>query len=365
MIGAMVMVGVRGAAPGDDDLEADLAICEEARVGGVILFDVDLPTMTRLKASGMNDADARRAATRNIRSPEQTRELTRYLRSRLGDHLIIAIDHEGGLTTRLSPARGFAATRSAADWADLQPHEQESEAALLADMARDIGATLNFAPCVDLARRADNPIIAQRRRSYGAEAEFVAACAERVIRAHRERGVMACLKHFPGHGASAIDSHVDLPHIDPDAMQRELAVYRAVLPRLGASTWVMTGHLMQPKVDPHAPASLSRVHTTGVLRGQLHYQGVIVTDSLDMGAVTRRWSLADAVVMAINAGADVVLDGVNAPGAPRANPALEMVDAIERAARGGRIEGGTARIKGGVSRIHNSIASIRPSPRRE
>lgn len=356
LLGSMVMVGVRGVAPGDDELERDLDECAQASVGGVILFDVDLPTRRDLVRQGVGHAEATRRAVRNITSPAQVAALIQHIRTRLGPDIIVAVDHEGGATTRFSPARGFSETHSAAAFGSLPKRERAIEAARLASVASDVGVTLNLAPCVDLLLHDANPIIGAKGRSFGGDPNHIAQCAMEIIQAHRDRGVMSCLKHFPGHGSATVDSHQSIPDITGSAtVYVERAPYTALIPSLDAKTWVMTGHLLDRRVDETHPASLSAAHTASMLRDKLGFEGVIVTDSLDMGAIAQRWTVEEAAVLAINAGADVVLDGVNAPGARRACPALAIVNALEDAVHTGAIAGGVERIAESATRIEQAM----------
>lgn len=360
IIGSSLMVGVRGAEPGDPVLERDLDVCANANVGGVILFDVDLSVFTRLVKAGVQPEHARDRALRNIISPDQTRSLIAHIRQRLGEGVIVAVDHEGGRTTRLSPRRGFAQTIDSSAYASLPVQDQQREVERLAHVASDAGFDLNFAPCVDLAINPDNPIITQKGRSFGSDSSRVADCARTILEAHRRAGVMTCLKHFPGHGAASLDSHVSLPDLTGRATRdAELAPYSSLISDVDTSTWVMTGHLLDRHVDETLPASLSFAHTTACLRDAIGFRGVVVTDSLDMGAIANRWPIERAAVMAIQAGADVALDGVNAPGPSRDCPALRMVEAIESALDAGRIEGGEARLRESAERIRRAREALR------
>lgn len=359
-IGSMLMVGVRGAQPGDARLERDLAVCEQARAGGVILFDVDLPTRDQLVRQGFSHDEAVRRATRNIITPEQTRRLIHCLHQRLGPDLTVAVDHESGVATRLSPAHGFPETLDAKSFSQLDESAKHEHARRLAKIAGDLGVDLNLAPCVDLDRGDPNHVISGRRRAFSSDPLVAARCARVVIGEHRRLGVMTCLKHFPGHGSAGADSHHELPELTNTALrEEELNLYRAVIPTLDASTWVMTGHLLDRRADPALPASLSYAHTTESLRNELGFDGVVVTDSLDMRAVADRWTLEEMVAMAVNAGADVLLDGVNAPGAARQCTALRMVDAVVEALKKGKIAGGESRILTSGRRIRQSRAIAR------
>jgi len=338
LIGRLLMVGVRGSAPDEPALEADLAACEEAHCRGVILFDRDLPT----------------GDERNIRNPRQTITLTRELRRRLGgDDLLLAVDQEGGAAQRLAPERGFLGAPSAREFAQLPPDEQERAAREQARQLVPLGVNCNFAPCVDLALNPNSEIIAARGRAYSHDPTVVIACARRVLAAHRRAGVLACMKHFPGHGSAGADTHEALVDISLDARpDLELAPYRWLRREV---PMVMTGHLLDRYIDPDLPASLSPTHTGELLRRRIGFEGVIVTDSLDMRAVADRWSLEEACVMAINAGADLLLDGANAPGEARDCPAPRMAKAIERALHDGSIIGGEERLRASADRIQRAL----------
>lgn len=363
ILGRLVMVGVRGATPDDPALREDLDACREARCRAVILFDVDLPAMDALRAQGVPDGEARARAARNILSPDQLATLTAHIRSTLGAGTIIAIDQEGGRVARLSPSRAFPQTLAAFAVGMLDDDAQEAEAAKLADAVARAGINLNFAPCVDLASNPDNPVIARLDRAYSAKHRVVTECAESLIRAQTRAGVMSCLKHFPGHGSSSTDSHLALPDITRSFnSEHELAPYhdlRARCPR--DPLWVMTAHLLHRAIDPDLPASLSRAHTTNILRKQVLFDGPVITDSLDMRAIADRFAPDEAAVLAINAGADVLLDANNSPGKPRPCPAPALVEALARALKDNRIPGGLERLRISAQRVERALAAL-PQP---
>lgn len=316
----MTMLGIRGASPGDPELEKDLDACAHAGVRMVILFDRDLAT----------------GGARNVRSPRQVRALTDHVRSRLGGDALIAIDQEGGRVQRFTRAHGFAGWPSARAFALLSEDEQWADARSMAVALRDAGITLNFAPCVDVNINPASPVIGALGRSFSAEPEEVSACAERMVRAHREAGIGCVLKHFPGHGSASADSHHDLVDIYPSwERERELAPYRSMM---GERVGVMTGHLMLAQLDAKYPASLSRAVTTGVLREELGFAGPVFTDALDMEGVRARWSLEETIRLAVDAGADVLVHACNSA---RGEYAPDVARAMERATS--EIEGLTAR----------------------
>jgi beta-N-acetylhexosaminidase len=165
--------------------------------------------------------------------------------------------------------------------------------------------------------------------------ETVVACADIVIRAHDEAGVACCLKHFPGHGSSSADSHLELPDITGLHTDEELEVFRRLL---NDRVCVMTGHLLHRGLDPERPASLSRSITTDLLRERMGFQGVVVTDSIDMDGVRARWSLQETIAHAVHAGADLVVHACNSR---RGEYAPEVVQAVVEAA--GSVDGALLR----------------------
>lgn len=315
----MTMLGIRGASPGDLELEEDLDACAHAGVRMVILFDRDLAT----------------GGDRNVRSPGQVRALTDHVRSRLGDGALVAIDQEGGRVQRLSRAHGFAGWPSAREFASLAEEEQLAQSRAMAGALCDAGIVLNFAPCVDVNIDPASPVIGALERSFSGEPREVAACAERVVAAHREAGVGCVLKHFPGHGSASVDSHHDLVDISRSwERERELAPYRVLM---GERVGVMTGHLILAAFDTDRPASLSRAVTTGLLRDELGFAGPVFTDALDMEGVRARWSLQETIRLGVEAGADVLVHACNSA---RGEYAPDVVRAMEEASS--EIEGLTA-----------------------
>lgn len=330
-LGAMTMLGIRGATPGDPELEEDLDACLHASVRMVMLFDRDLATGGR----------------RNVQSPEQVRALTDHVRERLGKDALIAIDQEGGRVQRLSQAHGFAGWPSALAYASLAEDQQWTHARTMARALRDAGITLNFAPCVDVNINPASPVIGALERPFSGEPAVVAACAARVVIAHREAGIACVLKHFPGHGSASADSHHDLVDIS-NTWQREheLEPYRSLM---GEPVGVMTGHLVLDAFDAERPASLSHAVTTGLLRDELGFDGPVFTDALDMEGVRARWSLQQTIQLAVQAGADVLVHACNSA---RAEHAPGVVRAMEQAAS--QIEGLPAR----ASRSRERVRSI-------
>jgi len=307
-LGAITMLGIRGATPGDPGLEEDLDACAHAGVRMVILFDRDVAT----------------GGERNVRSPEQVRALTDHVRSRLGDDALVAIDQEGGRVQRLSAAHGFADWPSAREFVSMKEDEQSAHGCSMAGALRDAGINLNFAPCVDVNIDPSSPVIGALDRSFSRDPGEVSACAERMVRAHQGAGVGCVLKHFPGHGSASVDSHHDLVDISRSwECERELAPYRLLM---GERIGVMTGHLILAAFDADRPASLSRAVTTGLLRDELGFTGPVFTDALDMEGVRARWSLKETIRLGVDAGADVLVHACNSV---RGEYAPDVVRAME------------------------------------
>jgi beta-N-acetylhexosaminidase len=220
---------------------------------------------------------------------------------------VVAVDEEGGDVSRLhalegSPVLGAAALGAADDLALTRATGRAVGAELAA-----VGVTLDLAPVADINTNPDNPVIGTR--SFGADPERVAAHVAAWVEGLREAGVGACAKHFPGHGDTAQDSHLALPTVDTDLdilLVRELAPFAAAV-AVGSDA-VMTSHLLVRAVDPETPATLSRP-VLGLLRDRLGFRGAVVTDALDMAGVSGTRSVADAAVLALDAGADLLCLG--------------------------------------------------------
>jgi beta-N-acetylhexosaminidase len=180
----------------------------------------------------------------------------------------------------------------------------------MAEGLKSLGFNLNFGPVVDLDLNPDNPIIGHWKRSYGADPDTVVAFARAFVGAHRRAGILTALKHFPGHGSSEGDSHEGFVDISRTWQPQELDPFRD-LAASGDADMVMVAHLFHEKFGTHPderqPASLSPAWIEGVLRHQIGYEGVVITDDLEMGAIRQRFSLAQSVVAAVRAGADILL----------------------------------------------------------
>ncbi|MGW3110292.1 glycoside hydrolase family 3 protein [Streptomyces sp. NPDC001091] len=244
---------------------------------------------------------------RNIVSPEQLSALTAQLRVERPD-VLVAIDEEGGDVTRLEARTGssFPGNHALGAVDDL-----ELTHAVARELGRRLaacGVHLNWAPSADVNSNPGNPVIGVR--SFGADTALVARHTAAYVTGLQSAGVAACTKHFPGHGDTAVDSHHALPRIDvpADVLQaRELAPFRAAL--AAGTRAVMSAHILVPALDPDRPATLSRPVLTDLLRGELGYQGLIVTDGMEMRAVSGTYGIEHGSVLAVAAGADAICVG--------------------------------------------------------
>ena len=254
----------------------------------------------------------------NIVSREQLRDLTDEIRA-ANPNALIAIDEEGGDVTRLyhhagSPYPGNAILGRVDDL-----EYTESVARSIGLELRSAGVNLDFAPDVDINSNPDNPVIGVR--SFGADPALVARHSEAWVRGLQSAGVAACAKHFPGHGDTATDSHLALPVVDlplEELRARELLPFGAVL----ASRAIMTSHILLPRLDASGPATFSRAILQGLLREELRYEGVIVSDALDMTGASGEIGIAGAAVRALAAGCDLLCIGTDTTD--------EQLDEIER-----------------------------------
>ena len=371
LIGRLIWVGVRGSEPRDGVLDAELELAASAHAGGVIIFDVDVPERNRLmEAEGLADAAARARAPRNVRSPEQVRRLTDHVRDRLGGDVVISVDQEGGRVSRLNAVRGFVELPGPREYAGLSEAERERAAVSLAGMCASAGCDLNLAPCVDVAINPDGPGHTALGRSFGAEPREVVRLAGEQVRALHGAGVGSTLKHFPGHGSARGDSHFGLVDTtETFEREAELAPYAELLSE-GAgeerADVVMVSHLLHRGIDPELPCSLSERAIGGLLRGELGWEGLVMTDSLDMHAVADRYGAGEAAVLALRAGADVALEANNLTHVAEC-PAPRMHADIRAAVRRGdltvdRLESAAARLDGFWSSVRGrrSGEGVRP-----
>ncbi len=286
---------------------------------------------------------------RNVESPGQVAALTAQLRAERAD-VIVAIDEEAGDVTRFESRHGSSRPGNYALGAVDDPALTEAVAHDLGLDLAHAGITLDYAPDTDVNSNPDNPIIGVR--AFGARPDLVARHGAAFVRGLQAAGVAACAKHFPGHGDTAVDSHHALPVIDRTRAMIEaceLVPFRAAI-AAGVQA-VMTGHLLVRAYDDELPATLSRRVLVGLLREELGFDGLIVTDGIEMQGVRRAYGLAGATVRALAAGADAICVGGDHADE---HTAIRLRDAVVAAVRSGELP--EARLRDAAARVRRLAA---------
>lgn len=329
MAAQMLMVGFRGTEA--DAASAIARHIRAGRVGNVVIFELD-------QALGAGK-------DRNIVSPQQLKALIKDLKAAMPEAaqlpLWVAVDQEGGRVQRLRPARGFVA-----DWPSAQTlgrgdvAETRTVAERMGEELAALGIDMDFAPVADVNVDPDSPAIGRLERSFGSDPDNVARHAIAFGEGMSRAGVVPCLKHFPGHGSAAGDTHAGTTDVTRTWTEMELYPYRAAF----AAGWpgaVMIAHVFHADLDSERPASLSVRITWGLLRGVLGWRGVVVTDDLQMGALTQRYSTEQCILMAVQAGVDILVFSGNAKDAvPDSDFPKVIHDILVRLVREGKISEG-------------------------
>ena len=298
--GQRLLIGLPGAGV-DDDLRR---LVKEIQPAGFILF------------------------ARNVEEPAQVKELNRELASLIDPHhpALLAVDQEGGRVQRVrEPATRWPPMRTVG-----QANMTAQMSRALAQEVRALGFNLNFAPVSDVDSNPDNPVIGDR--SFSRDPREVSRHVRAFIGAHQQEGVIACAKHFPGHGDTRTDSHLELPVLEleePQLRERELAPFRAAI-AAGVGS-VMSAHVVFPAWDEDLPATLSPHVLPRLLRQELGFNGVVFSDDLEMKAIAGRWSVEEQVSGVTAAGIDILL--VCHQAALQHEMFLELVHAQENDAR--------------------------------
>ncbi|SIN73336.1 glycoside hydrolase family 3 protein [Halodesulfovibrio marinisediminis] len=293
MIGQMIMVGFRGE--GATAAHVLLKDIKQHQIGGVILFEKDC---------------LRPQAVRNIVSKKQVRDLISALQDASNIPLFVAIDQEGGRVSRFKPIHGLGGTPSAQKLGELPVSESVAAGERTGAYLKDVGINMDFAPVLDVNVNPNSPVIGALERSFSDDPAKVATYGHAFAQGMAQHGIIAGYKHFPGHGSSLSDSHKGLPDITTTWSKKELLPYSDVLGKEPQHV-VMVGHLYHQKLDADFPTSLSRKVVTGLLREELNYGGVVVTDDLQMRAITNEYSMDETAIKAVQAGCDILLVGNN------------------------------------------------------
>ncbi len=326
-IGQLLMVGFQGT----ELSPAWLDWLEECRPGGVILF------------------------SRNMVAPEQVARLTNALHAHVPTApLLIAIDEEGGRVSRLP--QGFTTFPAASRIAAYRSRDVAYDVAVVtAQELRAVGINMNLAPVLDVNSNPANPIIGDR--AYGAHPDQVCTYGMATMQGLADNGIIPCGKHFPGHGDTLTDSHHVLPVVEADRTRLdtvELEPFRLAI-RQGLPA-IMTAHVRYPALDGEAPATLSQPILTDLLRNRLGFQGVTLTDDMEMHAILDHQSVGEASVQALRAGADMIVI------CHQQERQQEAVAAIEQALERGELS--WERLTASVARIRalkeERLAEVQP-----
>lgn len=336
-IGQMLFLGWQSVGTAEDDSHPTVADIAESRsvntharalvddlaVGGIIFMG------------------------RNVESPAQMRRVTGELQDINRAHgrspLFLGVDQEGGRVNRLNPPHFTRepSPKSIGDTGD--PGAARKSAAVIGRELRSVGLNWDFAPVLDVNNNPKNPVIGDR--SYGDDPGLVSRMGAAAVAGFQEdAGIIACGKHFPGHGDTDVDSHHALPVVGHDRARLdeiELAPFKAAIAAGVAS--IITAHIRFNRLDSELPATLSPSILTGILRRDLGFEGLIVTDCLEMKGIANHWGLGEAAILAVEAGADILL-ACHTWTAQRA-----IRDALIDAVRSGRVP--EARIDTSVKRI--------------
>ncbi|KWX69701.1 beta-N-acetylhexosaminidase [Paenibacillus jilunlii] len=279
-IGQMLLVGIDGTTL---EPEAKRMITED-KAGGIILYADNIKDLKGM----VNLINALKKSNSANPAP-----------------LFMSVDQEGGKVSRMPkeyasiPSNGKVGRSNDTDAAGTMGK-------LLAREVLAAGFNMNFAPVLDINSNPDNPVIGDR--SFGSSASIVSKLGVAEMNGIASEGVVPVVKHFPGHGDTAVDSHLDLPVVDktaPQLAKLEWIPFQAAIKEQADA--VMVAHILFPKIDPDSPASLSRMIIGDQLRGDMGYQGVVITDDLTMGAIMKHFDLGTAAIKTVNAGSDILL----------------------------------------------------------
>ena len=340
MIGQMIMVGFRGYMV-DEQSPVARDILEHG-IGGVILFDYDVE---------------KKAFERNIKSPQQLKELIADLQELSGeDTLLVAVDQEGGRVSRLKKNYGFRDSVSQAYLGELNDLEVTLDYALnTAQDLAELGINLNLAPVVDLNTNQDNPVIGRLDRSFSHDPLTVTMHAREVVGAHRVFNVLTALKHFPGHGSSEEDSHLGFVDVSATWDEKELVPFKQLIADHDCDM-VMTAHIYNRSLDPDWPATMSAKTVNGILRKRLGFEGVVISDDMQMKAIKEHYPLELALEKTILAGVDMIIFANNM--VYEEDIASRSIAIIRDLVKQGRVS--EERIRQSYQRINDLKSGLRP-----
>lgn len=288
MISKMVILGFNG-----ENINSNDEIYKNIKdgLGGVILFDKDPTDKNKIK---------------NVRDKEQLKKLTAQLQAISKQKLLISIDQEGGVVQRLKSSSGFVDTPKAIEVANAGESFARQTYKTLAKDLKESGINTDFAPVVDLAINKENKVIVTRGRSFGESSKEVIKYSSIFVEELKKQHVISVLKHFPGHGSSLADSHLGFVDISKTWSEKELEPYKYFI-KNNKVDMIMSAHVFNDKLDKEYPATLSYNVNTNLLRYKLGFDGVLVSDDLQMYAISKHYNLKETLTLAINSGVNMLL----------------------------------------------------------
>lgn len=282
MIGQMIIVGYHGNRVDSSGFKTVLDQIEKNQISGVILFE------------------------HNIKDKKSLNEMTKQIKNAKTKYEpFISIDQEGGYVQRLNKRNGF---KDFPTFYTVSKISQKNASKVYKDMASDLyksGFNLNFTPCVDLSLNKDS-IISKKERSFSSKSQKVIKYSKIVIDEHQKKGIITTLKHFPGHGSAVGDTHLGFVDASRDWNKDEIKPYISLL-KYNPNQMVMVAHTFNNHFDNKFPSSLSKKTIDNYLRAKIGFEGVVITDDLDMLAIKNNYTLEETVINAINAGVDILL----------------------------------------------------------
>ncbi len=319
-IGQMIMVGFRGTEIEEDSYIVD--VIKDVEIGGVIFFDFDVPS---------------KSFPRNVINPEQTKNLIADLQNHSSVPLFIAVDVEGGEINRLDPDYGFSDFPSPEELGEVGNYSATEEVALdISQELKGLGFNMNFAPVVDVNINPENPVIGKIGRSFSSDYQEVSLHGQAFIEAHNQNSVIAVAKHFPGHGSSLEDSHLGLVDVTETYREEELIPYKEFQEKELLKA-VMTAHVFNKNIDKDYPVTLSPNFIKDILREEIGFEGVVISDDMQMGAIVDNYERKEAIMRAINSGCDVLLFSNNSEIGYDKNLPYEIQEIIYHAVLNGEI----------------------------
>lgn len=308
MAGQMIITGFHGDGTGEnaEDFTAIKEQIQRGQIGGVILFDVDISGLLK---QGMTITEAKKQIfSSNIKNVNQVKKLNEQLQSIAPTKLFIAIDQEGGNIQRLKPEHGFAPIPSHKQLAMGDVKTTYETAYDLGNRLYDLGINVDFAPLLDVDVNPKSPAIGAKERSFSSDPAIVTKHGRAFANGLADANIAYSFKHFPGHGSASGDTHEGLTDITNTYQNYELEPYKVLLQTPSPYTMIMVAHVINNKFDT-LPASLSKP-TIQMIR-DMGFDGIIVSDDMDMGAITSKYGTDTAIEMAINAGNDILVFGNN------------------------------------------------------